>query len=106
MKSFKRTFQLGVFTTITVAGAVYYFLKKRNVTAGTLLDKSIESMEVAAFRANAAFKDAQNRARSAYKNVNYHVENLKDDVKQEVELLDNEIQDAANEVKRNVEKGI
>ena len=106
MKSFKRAFQLGVFATITVAGTVYYFLKKNNVTAGTFLDKSIESVEDAAFQANAAFKNAQNKARKLFRSSNHHVENLKEDIKREVEFLDNEIQDAVKEVKRNVEKGI
>ncbi len=108
--SIKAAFKLGVFATITVAGTVIYYLKRNNESVGSMLDKSLDSLEDAAYEANAAFKDAQtfaqNRARSAYKNVNYHAENLGDDVKEGIDFIDSEIRNVSKDINKNVEKRI
>jgi uncharacterized protein (UPF0333 family) len=108
--SIKAAFKLGVFATITVAGTVIYYLRRNNETVGTVLDKSLDSLENAAYEANAAFKDAQiyaqNRARNVYKNVNYHAENLGDDVKEGIDFIGNEYRNVAKDIKKNVEKRV
>lgn len=105
MKSaIKTAFRLGVFATITVAGTVYYFFKRNSDTPGALLDRSIDSLENAAYEANIAFRDAQtyaqNKIRNEYKNVNYHAVDLDDNVTEGIKIMDNEI------FKKNVEKRV
>lgn len=105
MKSaIKTAFRLGVLATITVAGTVYYYLKKNSDTPGALLDRSIDSLENAAYEANIAFRDAQtfaqNKTRNEYKNVNYYAVDLGDNVKEGVKIIDNEA------FKKNVEKRV
>lgn len=105
MKSaIKTAFRLGVLVTITVAGSVYYYFKRNSDTPGALLDRSIDSLENAAYEANIAFRDAQtfaqNKTRNEYKNVNYHAVDVDDNVSESTKIMENEI------FKKNVEKRV
>jgi uncharacterized protein (UPF0333 family) len=108
--SVKTAFRLGVLATITIAGTAYYYLKKNNESAGDLLDRGLDSLEDAAYQANAAFKnaqsDAQNKARNVFKNVKYHAGNLEDDLEDGIDTIDNSIRNVAKDIKKNVEKAI
>lgn len=111
MKSvIKTAFRLGVLATITVAGTVYYYLKKNSDTPGALLDRSIDSLENAAYEANIAFRDAQtfaqNKARSEYKNVNYHAVNMDANEEEGTKIMDSEAFSAVKDIKKNVKKRV